>query len=416
MSAQDHVAGVTLHASILRLRSILLWVFVCSGAIVLVEPSPYEIMFVLAGGLFFLTGLRLNALSAILLLVLLAFNLGGVIGLIPYINERPSVMFVVISIYMMFNAVFFAALMGDDTVARFNIIRSGYIAAAWIAGLAGILGYFHVGGLGELFTRYNRASGTFKDPNVLGTFLVFPIVCIVQSLLLRRAGLIKTAILISVPLLGLFLSFSRGSWGHVVVSLALLFLLHLLMSRSDSERVRLISLGILGVATMVVLLIVALSIEDIRKVFEVRASLDQSYDVGATGRFGDQARSIPMLLSDPNGFGPYRYHTHFNADPHNVYINAFASYGWLGGISYFTLIGLTMFLGWRTVFLRSPFQDQAIAVWSTLFITILQGFQIDTDHWRHFYLLLGLTWGLAAVAARSRARGVLAPAAATGQS
>jgi Ni,Fe-hydrogenase I large subunit len=31
-----------------------------------------------------------------------------------------------------------------------------------------------------------------------------------------------------------------------------------------------------------------------------------------------------------------------------------------------------------------------------LFVTILQGVQIDTDHWRHFYLMLGLVWGLAA--------------------
>ena len=29
--------------------------------------------------------------------------------------------------------------------------------------------------------------------------------------------------------------------------------------------------------------------------------------------------------------------------------------------------------------------------------TILQGFQIDSDHWRHLYMLLGLIWGLAAL-------------------
>jgi hypothetical protein len=25
-----------------------------------------------------------------------------------------------------------------------------------------------------------------------------------------------------------------------------------------------------------------------------------------------------------------------------------------------------------------------------------EGFVIDTDHWRHFYLILGIIWGLAA--------------------
>jgi Ni,Fe-hydrogenase I large subunit len=31
---------------------------------------------------------------------------------------------------------------------------------------------------------------------------------------------------------------------------------------------------------------------------------------------------------------------------------------------------------------------------AVLLATILQGVQIDTDHWRHFYILLGLSWGL----------------------
>jgi hypothetical protein len=27
-------------------------------------------------------------------------------------------------------------------------------------------------------------------------------------------------------------------------------------------------------------------------------------------------------------------------------------------------------------------------------VQILQGFQIDTDHWRHFFLMLGAIWGM----------------------
>ncbi|MNL60158.1 hypothetical protein D3C87_1839480 [compost metagenome] len=57
----------------------------------------------------------------------------------------------------------------------------------------------------------------------------------------------------------------------------------------------------------------------------------------------------------------------------------------------------TCVVGWRLVFRRGPTQLHAIAIWSALFVTILQGLQIDTDHWRHFYLMLGLVWGLAAV-------------------
>jgi len=31
---------------------------------------------------------------------------------------------------------------------------------------------------------------------------------------------------------------------------------------------------------------------------------------------------------------------------------------------------------------------------------VLEGFVIDTDHWRHFFLLLGMIWGLSAATYR----------------
>jgi hypothetical protein len=33
-------------------------------------------------------------------------------------------------------------------------------------------------------------------------------------------------------------------------------------------------------------------------------------------------------------------------------------------------------------------------VFCPLVATIFQGVQIDTDHWRHFFWMLGMTWGL----------------------
>jgi Ni,Fe-hydrogenase I large subunit len=49
---------------------------------------------------------------------------------------------------------------------------------------------------------------------------------------------------------------------------------------------------------------------------------------------------------------------------------------------------------WRAIFTSTPWQHHAIAVNAVLLATILQGVQIYTDHWRHFYILLGLSWGL----------------------
>ena len=51
--------------------------------------------------------------------------------------------------------------------------HAAYTTGSLIAAFCGILGYFDVAGLGdEIFTHAGRASGTFKDPNVLGSYLI----------------------------------------------------------------------------------------------------------------------------------------------------------------------------------------------------------------------------------------------------
>jgi hypothetical protein len=354
-------------------------------------------MFLVTLFVFMVTGLRINAKLLPMIVLLLLFNIGGIFSLIPFMDEPDSVRFIAVGVYLMFTAILFAALLSDDAEGRLNTIRRGMIASAWLAASAGIIGYFNVGGLGQYLTLYNRASGTFKDPNVFGPFLVLPIVFVVQAILLKRIGLVAGILLMSVPVLGLFLSFSRGAWANLVGATLVLFVLTFLTAPNAAQRSRVIGFSILIVAAAVMALLALLSVDGIREIFNERASLNQSYDMGVQGRFGNQIRSIGMLLEMPNGMGPLRFRFHFPEDPHNTYINAFASYGWLGGFSYIALVVVTMIAGWTMVWRRSTVQPYAIAVWSVLFISLLQGIQIDIDHWRHVYLQLGLVWGLRAI-------------------
>lgn len=385
--------------SVLAVQRTALWLFVFCGAIAIVEPSPYELMFVVALAIFASTGLRLNRTLVPLIVLLLLFNLGGMLSLVPHLDDQRSVTFIAISVYLMLSAIFFAAVVIDDTQARMEAVRAALLASAWVAGGAALIGYLDLGGLGSLFSRYERASGTFKDPNVLGPYLVLPIIFAVQDLLLGRARALRTLALVSVPLLALFLSFSRGAWLNLIGAGILLCALTFVTSRTSATRSRVALYAVAAVAVVAIAVAVALSFDQVSALFEQRASLDQDYDSGPDGRFGRQLRSIPLLLEHPNGLGPLRFGKfYFREDPHNVYINAFASYGWLGGLSYLALIATTWVVAWRAVFTRSPQQPHAIALWSVLCITTLQGLQIDTDHWRHFYLMLGLIWGLAAAA------------------
>ena len=53
--------------------------------------------------------------------------------------------------------------------------------------------------------------------------------------------------------------------------------------------------------------------------------------------------------------------------------------------------------------IRTPWQGQTIALFCSFFATALQGVQIDTDHWRHFWMMLGCMWGMFAAAQRWQA-------------
>jgi O-Antigen ligase len=377
------------------LRNTAVWLLFFSGFLVFIEPAPFEIAFGLVALIFVLTGLKISILFLPMILLLVLYNTGGGLSLMEVVDESRAVWFVVISVYMAVMAIIIAAIFSEDTQRRLDLMKSGYALAAVIASIAGIMGYFDIAGTFDYFTRYGRAMGTFKDPNVFGTFIVLPFVYIVQGFFLgthRRPVIAAGMLLIIVA--GLFLSFSRGAWGVAVAAVGLCILLTFITAETGKLRMRIIGISLLGIAAFAVLLVIALQFEAIRETFEVRASLNQDYDSGETGRFGNQRRSIPLLLGEPNGFGPTMFRDIFPEDPHNTFLNAFASYGWLGGISYASLIAVTMLVGWSLVFRKTPWQKDAIAVWSSFFFLMLQGMQIDTDHWRHFYVQLGLTWGL----------------------
>jgi hypothetical protein len=388
-----------------RIRCALLWLLVFSGAVVFVEPSPYEFIFFLTAGAFVIAGLRIDRTVLSLFILQLLFNLGGALALIPFLDQSASVTFVTVSFYLGLTAVFFAAIMSEHAEARLEVVRKAWILGALLASVCGIVGYFGVGGTADLFTRFGRAAGTFKDPNVFGPFVAVPAVLLVQSFM---TGPVKRPILALITLLillgGIFLSFSRGAWGVTLASCLLTCGLLFLTTRSQRTRVRILIMSMAGLAVVAITIAAVLTIDAVRETFEIRFALAQEYDVGPQGRFGKLADAILLLLERPNGVGPLQFGSYFPEAPHNVYINAFASYGWLGGLSYLALIAITLRLGWSTIWRRTPWQNVYIALWSATFCQILQGLTIDTDHWRHLWLLIGLTWGLAA-AARAKTAG-----------
>ena len=58
----------------------------------------------------------------------------------------------------------------------------------------------------------------------------------------------------------------------------------------------------------------------------------------------------------------------------------------------------------HAVFIRAPWQQTTITVFAAYFGVASESFIIDTDHWRHTFLLMGLMWGLIAASRNYRRR------------
>jgi O-antigen ligase len=304
-------------------------------------------------------------------------------------------MFVITSFYMAVTAVFFALYVAQDTLRHMAIIKNGWVIAATIAAALGIAGAMDAGGMGSRFALYGRAMGGFKDPNVFATYLVLPAIMLIHGFMTgtQRYRIFALPALL-VILAGLFLAFSRGAWLNLAGASLLMAILTFALSPTLQLRTRIVVIVICGLLVVGGLLAILLSIPEFRDIFLDRFTLVKDYDAGETGRFGNQLNSIPMLLERPLGFGPLKFADYFHQDPHNTYLSAFASYGWLGGLSYIMIVVSTIFVGFRSVMMRTPWQHWAIIVFCPLFTTLLQSIQIDADHWRHFYWMIGMMWGI----------------------
>jgi len=152
------------------------------------------------------------------------------------------------------------------------------------------------------------------------------------------------------------------------------------------------------------LFLLLLSFDAIQDMFEERARLIQSYDVGQGGRFLLQELALTAVLNFPYGMGPFEFARVHGLQQHNMYLQAFLVYGWLGAIAYLLLLFTTLAVGLRNALVMTPWQPYLITAVATFAGEMAEGIVIDTDHWRHFYLLLGMIWGLAAATLRQRAR------------
>ena len=381
----------------------LVFLVLFTSGFVLREPAPYDVLMIGLMGLSVMTGLRVPrglGLPATLLMLFFVFDLVGVLNAIEPERARTHAL---VTIYLGMTTLFFACLLARDSEKILRIIFIGYAAGALLTALAGIAGYF--GGV-EIFTENSRARGMFKDPNVFGPFLVPPALYAMMQLIdnpVRKAWVWLGVL--GVLVVGVLLSFSRAAWGHFLVSAGMMVFLMFLLTSDWRKRGRIVSYVTIISGLGILLLMYLISMKSVSVLFAERFSLTQSYDVAESGgRFQGHLVALKVIFMNPLGVGPFSFSKIYGADPHNVYLQTLLTAGWVGGLSYLVLVLLTLWRGFIFLFRKTHVQEYFIIVYCSFLPLALEGIIIDTDHWRHFYLLLGLIWGMMLAFPPRRAR------------
>lgn len=371
---------------------------------VISEPAPYELIMVVQVAIWFLLGLRISRTVCLLLALLLVFNIGGLFSLTVMKDMSGAPMYIAVSIFLALSSVFYAAIIEDDP-GRFALIFRAWVVAAIITALLGILGYFNAFPGAHIFTRYDRAMGAFQDPNVFGPYLIAPILYMVYRLLTGRilaAPFLIAGILVLV--LGVFLSFSRAAWGLLLFSGVALVIVMLLKERTTTFRLKILTISAIAAVVLILALVIALQIPQVSDLFTNRARLVQEYDGARFGRFERHRIGFLMAMERPLGMGPMAFGKIYGEDEHNIWLKSLTTYGWLGAATYQIMIWSTIWMGFRYLLRERPWQPYMMICWVMILGHALIGNVIDTDHWRHFYLLLGLLWGCFALEHRHMRR------------
>ena len=373
------------------------WLTIASSAIVFTEPAPADVL--MLGLIALLPVIGLVALRPALLQMFALWLLvaaGGLIASAQSPDVPHAATHTTVTLFLSLGALVIAAFVARRPHGHTQLILNALLWAASFAAAAGIVGYFDaVPGAFELFTRFGRATGTFKDPNVYGPFLVPALLTTIHLLWSAppRRMLVPLATFCLLAF-GLLLGFSRGAWVNAAMAIGVWGTLAFITARTNRKRLKLILLALVAAAGTLAMLATALQFDAVGRMFSERAALDQSYDLGPEGRFGGHEKAKRLILEHPPGIGAgvftVVYHTE---DVHNVFLSMFLNAGWLGGFSYAMLVVATLVIGLRHAVRAGAAQPLYLVAYAAFLAVALQGWTIDTDHWRHFFLLLGIVWG-----------------------
>lgn len=379
-----------------KLSFSIAWLAVATSSVVFIEPALTDILVLASLGLYFALGMRIPpgfGLPGILLGVYLLANLISA-AMAP--EPGDTLRFAFTRFYMAAICLLFVCLIYENPKKVFPNIWSAYVAACLIAVIGGLGGYIGLFGASEQLVQGGRVRSLFKDPNVYGPFLVPAAIYAMAKLeTASKSQIFAFGALIIVCAAGIFLGFSRGAYINFAVSLTVFLAIRLATQRHPMLKRRMLRMTALILVGGFVALAGVASTDKVQKMMDVRLKVAQYYDTGEGGRITRQFEVATKVGVKPFGIGPGSSAKayNFSKEPHNLYLHVLIEAGWVGGLAFIAFLFVTLWRGARYIRRSASPDGQYIAAYACVIGILTQSIFIDSTHWRHMFLLLGMIWG-----------------------
>jgi O-antigen ligase len=267
-----------------------------------------------------------------------------------------------------------------------HIILSAYTIAASLAAIAGLAGYFDlIPNLRPFVVSWNRARSFFKDPNVFGPFLLAPALTCAMWIQNKSATTLNRVLVggaAMIMLVATFLTYSRAAYATTLFGV---FVYAVLTGVLRSWRSFLWLSVPLGGAVFLLSFI-----PDAAELLGQRLER-QSYD---EDRFQIFEQALTLGTSNLMGVGAGQAHLILGYGVHSMYLRLFADHGAPGLAAFLLFICACLTRMVAQIRRAQSVEARRLAalILAASVSTLLNGFVIETIHWRHLWLLLGLCW------------------------
>lgn len=365
-----------------------------STCLTFIEPAPFELIalpLVLASWLRHVLSRSRSYTpsSAALVLLLALFSLLQLLPVGAARNLLQAAEYAAVTALLIMIGIHLGRLFGTGDV-RFRAFARCYCVVALLSALVAIASLYlaETRAVPEWLFTAGRPRAFFKDPNVLGPYLVPAVLAFLyqaaQGRSFSKLLYMGCALLCA---LGVIATASRGAWVNLAVAVAV----YTLLGRTKASTIILIAATIsLLLALVAAAGSFSASAPDLFELFAGRTQL-QEYDAD---RFLAAREALELGLRYPLGVGPGNITSHMGLagmDPHNTYVRIWAENGPAALLLFLLIIGAASACALQALSHTSGRARDAMACAFALLIGVLaNAAAVDALHWRHFWVIVGL--------------------------